>query len=949
MVLQAAAETNTAPNQLRVAVVQMAVGRSLAENRDHIISGIAKAAVLGVRVVVLPESALRAERHDQPAAVDEAVAAIRRTARERKVYVLFGGASYLHKAAREVNWMYVIGPDGQDVSYYDKLYDQHRAKMPGVFQIDGIPCSAFLCADRWLRGAEEIPIQQGAQISFELSCNFSNEWVEPYEWYWYVPRALRNNVWVIFANTGNKATGVSVTGDPQDLRHGHSAVIAPDGRIAAAARDDAEAIIVADVEVSRATRVEALARASHPALREFWAAGLKGQMGQAIEAPPVVALTSPETEITLAVAQVTDNVTAIETMIGQAAAKDADLVAFPARAIAEGALDRIRAVAGKDKITVVVGAEHHAEGDRRNSAYVIGPDGSVLARYDQLSATHPFQRGTDPRAMWFRVKGVPAVVMIGRDALWTELAELAAVAGAQILVHIDHDDASGPEAELRRLQIWSNLASFRTFTANANVVGSAIWDDVRDVPRTKASTVEVDSPYSADLIVRAGGGPQLITPTRRFGRLNTYHPRWTSHINPQMDAWYRLGASLIGPAPSSTSGEGRPYVNGQFKGHIAYSADGNHNDPDDWIASPMALAILAESGVKDRLVHFDYNCILPLTNPDWEKIHAESVLGAAERYGFDKSLFQDCRKHLDRAVQSITKAINDSSAESPLYFIIAGPMEVPYLGIQKSDPAKRKFVYCISHSRWNDGFASQYKFTFTKRSVIEQDVHWVQIRDQNPRLSLSPYGRPATPEQFADFFWLRDSSDPTLKFLWERMQVSTRPDPSDAGMAWFLVTGDEECDPLKLKRLIVDHKPMVLVSARKQVRIEAENFRHLDGFAVEDRRDKSASHQLGIKLTGGTNGTIRTSFDDPFVKRNGRYDVAIRYLDEKDVLARFAVLVNNIPRGEAWQSAGEGHGWTNHTIHDLEIRVGDEIRLDARGLAVRLDYLQLDSSDFEGR
>jgi len=124
MVLQAAAaaaETNTAPNQLRVAVVQMAVGRNLAENRDHIISGIAEAAARGVRVVVLPESALRAERHDQPAAVDEAVSAIRRTARERKVYVLFGGASYLHKAAREVNWMYVIGPDGQDVSYYDKL------------------------------------------------------------------------------------------------------------------------------------------------------------------------------------------------------------------------------------------------------------------------------------------------------------------------------------------------------------------------------------------------------------------------------------------------------------------------------------------------------------------------------------------------------------------------------------------------------------------------------------------------------------------------------------------------------------------------------------------------------------------------------------------------------------------------------------------------------------
>ena len=51
----AAAETHTAPNRLKVAVVQMALGRSIAENRDRIVAGIANAAARGVRVVVLPE------------------------------------------------------------------------------------------------------------------------------------------------------------------------------------------------------------------------------------------------------------------------------------------------------------------------------------------------------------------------------------------------------------------------------------------------------------------------------------------------------------------------------------------------------------------------------------------------------------------------------------------------------------------------------------------------------------------------------------------------------------------------------------------------------------------------------------------------------------------------------------------------------------------------------
>src|SRR5688572_22122961 len=108
-----------------------------------------------------------------------------------------------------------------------------------------------------------------------------------------------------------------------------------------------------------------------------------------------------------------------------------------------------------------------------------------------------------------------------------------------------------------------------------------------------------------------------------------------------------------GTVPAAT----QPYEGGQFWGRIAWSADGNHNDPDDWAASPVALAIFAAAGVKDRFVHFDYNCILPQTNAEWEKIHAESVLGAAESYGFDRTVFHDCRKDLDAAVDSIARAI----------------------------------------------------------------------------------------------------------------------------------------------------------------------------------------------------------------------------------------------------------------------------------------------------
>jgi hypothetical protein len=386
----------------------------------------------------------------------------------------------------------------------------------------------------------------------------------------------------------------------------------------------------------------------------------------------------------------------------------------------------------------------------------------------------------------------------------------------------------------------------------------------------------------------------------------------------------------------------RPPAENNFKGRIAYSADGNHNDADDWIASPMALAILAEAGLTDRLVHFDYNCILPQTNREWEKTHEESVLGAAQRYGFKRSMFFDCQKNLDAAIAGIAKAVNDSSAENPLYFVIAGPVEVPYRGIEKSEPAKRKFVYCISHSRWNDGFASDYKFTFTKRSVIEQGVNWVQIRDQNRLLSLSPYKRPAKPEEFTAFFWMRDSGDTKVRFLWERMLASTRPDPSDAGMAYFLVSGDEDCDAMKLKRLIADHELPRQTSARRQVRLEAENFRHFEGFVLEERKDKKASHQLGI-ISNGTRGQIRTQINEPFMSAAGRYDIEVRHRETER--CRYVLRINGAPQGMPWDSAFTSGGWTNQVIPGVEIRMGDEVQLEVDGASAWLDYVQFNLLD----
>ena len=386
-----------------------------------------------------------------------------------------------------------------------------------------------------------------------------------------------------------------------------------------------------------------------------------------------------------------------------------------------------------------------------------------------------------------------------------------------------------------------------------------------------------------------------------------------------------------------------PFDGKTFKGRIAWSCDGNHNDEDDWAASPAALAIFAEFGVKDRLVHFDYNNILPKTNPEWEKEHEISISGAIERYGYNRALFHDCRRNLDAAVASIARAIDESSASNPLYFVLAGPMEVPYLGIQKSDPAKRRFVYCISHSRWNDGFQRGYTFTHNKRAVIPSGIRWIQISDQNRGLSTGPFGRPHTDEEWAPWLWMRDSPVEPVRFLWERMRATKRADCSDSGMAYFLMTGDEHADIAKLRRVIEKRDPPAPLNPRPYVRVEAENFLTLENYELEDT-DNQASHRLNLKFAAGASrGRISGPFDQPYTLPRARYDVEVRYRTETGGGCGYTLSVNGARQEKPWRSAA-GEGWQSHTIPSVLVKSGDTLAVEtecAPGNSGRLDYVQL--------
>ncbi len=394
-----------------------------------------------------------------------------------------------------------------------------------------------------------------------------------------------------------------------------------------------------------------------------------------------------------------------------------------------------------------------------------------------------------------------------------------------------------------------------------------------------------------------------------------------------------------------------PFDGKNFKGRIAFSHDGNFNDEDDWGAFPVAIAILDAFGVTGKLVHVDYSNILTGNDPRFYREMAASVLGSAQRYHVPHQILFDCQKDPKGAVESIKNAINASSADNPLYYVLAGPMEVPFLGIEKSEPDKRKFVYCISHSRWNDGYAGsdQALHNHNKRDVIPSGINWIQIKDGNANLA-HPGGaaRTSTPEQWRLYHWLRDSSDPRLQWIFTRLEAEGRADISDATMTYFLLTGDEDADLGKLKSLLDDKKAPSPTDPRCQIRIEAENFKILDNFVVDPRSDRGASHRLSVKQAKAGAAAIRTPFNQPYTADRALYDVDVRYFDQKNGQCRFALYVNGQPQGSPWNTSQDSDQWKTHTIVDVTVATGDQIMVEVQsdgGQISKLDYVQLNYSN----
>ena len=148
----------------------------------------------------------------------------------------------------------------------------------------------------------------------------------------------------------------------------------------------------------------------------------------------------------------------------------------------------------------------------------------------------------------------------------------------------------------------------------------------------------------------------------------------------------------------------------------------------------------------------------------------------------------------------------------------------------------------------------------------------------------------------------------------------------------------------KLRQLLDDNIVPKPISSRRRVRIEAENFLVFDKYEVDYRADPEVSHTINVKLAGNTTGRIRTPFAQPYCAASGRYDVDVRYLDEKGGRSKFALSVNGVRKGDSWYGSSDDQRWRTHRILDVNINSDDEIMVEVEGNSNeygKLDYVEL--------
>lgn len=340
-------------------------------------------------------------------------------------------------------------------------------------------------------------------------------------------------------------------------------------------------------------------------------------------------------------------------------------------------------------------------------------------------------------------------------------------------------------------------------------------------------------------------------------------------------------------------------------GRIAYTADGNAHDQDDWAATPGSLSILSAAGLQGALVHYDYNDntadhtgVFPMS---FTQEMRDSVTNAAYFFGYDRqdlvgettdSIFYDVSLYEQNAIDHLASEIEKSTKDDPLYIILGGPAEIVYQAMEKAQKGK-EYIMVISHSQWNEWAEADGSWckrglkdglhTLEQCGVSIENGNLIRIQDQNavtvgdektPMLCITSDKTKAEQTE-ADFNalyesvqWMKDAENQGLNYIYQRLVDMTKEeddtdkcDMSDAGMMLYLLDGLQENDYSTLKEWYEEHdflnadKRIDKSLKKDQLNSDVLEVAYLD--AIEVNTGDEVQLPSAVEVTLGDNETVK--------------------------------------------------------------------------------------------
>ncbi|MGF1553620.1 MAG: malectin domain-containing carbohydrate-binding protein [Paracoccaceae bacterium] len=221
--------------------------------------------------------------------------------------------------------------------------------------------------------------------------------------------------------------------------------------------------------------------------------------------------------------------------------------------------------------------------------------------------------------------------------------------------------------------------------------------------------------------------------------------------------------------------------------HVVLHFDGNNNDPDDIAAMPMAALLVEAAGLEDEVSFFFGNNLS-------EKNRGDQLSRLRQSAEFVESLgidVVDYQANEGVGTEALVSIFNDASLDEILV-LDGGPMEATFRALSETAPGRLDNITQLSHSSWNENRDVGGGRTWDDIAEAFPQVTQIEIDDQNQgNNNTRGFNN-------RDWDWMDDATDPTIEAAREAMiraGTTKRNDPSDAGMLFYALTGEERGTP----------------------------------------------------------------------------------------------------------------------------------------------------------